>query len=59
MVQLDGQKHEHGDLWLNKKLDTANLGLKLCSHGGALDKTKLSFGLWIGRTTVLECLGSN
>ena len=58
VVQLDGQKSEQGDLCLTAKLDTTNLDHKLCSHGGDLDRTKLSLGLRVGRTRVLWSLGS-
>ena len=57
MVQLDGQKDEQDELKLTTKLDTANLELKLCSHGGGLDRVKLSFGFRIGGTSDLESLG--
>ena len=54
-----GPKDEQGDLWLKDKTDAANLEQKHNSHGVVLDRTKLSLGLWIGRTIVLESLGSN
>ena len=51
-------KDEQGDLWLKDKIDAANLEQKHSSHGVDWDGSRLSFGLWIGRTIVLEGLGS-
>ena len=58
MVQKVGPKDEQGDLCLKDKFDAANSELKLGSHGGDLDRTKLSFGFRIGGTSDLESLGS-
>ena len=45
-------------LYLNVKLDTANFEQKQSSHGGGLDRFKLSSGFGVQRTRDLESLGS-
>ena len=59
MVQRVGPKGAQDELLLKDKIDAANLELKHMSHGVVLDRTKLSFGLRVGRTTILEILVSN
>ena len=57
--QLDGQKEHCGDLNLILKSDAATLWQKLCSHVGDWGGVSLSSGMWIGRTSDLDSLGSN
>src|SRR4051812_18575554 len=58
-VQVSGHKMHCGDHNIILKFDAATLWQKLCSHGVVLDRTNLSFGLWVGRTSDLWSLGSN
>ena len=59
MVRLDGPKDAEDDLNLILKFDAANFGQRQSSHVVFWDGTKLSSGMWVQRTTVLEILGSN
>ena len=59
MVCLVGKMGYCGDLYPKQQLDAANLGGKLGSHGGDLDRAMLSNGLHVQRTSDLESWGSN
>ena len=59
VVGLVGKMGYCGELYLKDKFDAANLEQKHNSHGGRLDRNKLSSRLRVGRTSDLESWGSN
>ena len=59
MVRLDGPNDAEDDLNLILKFDAANLCQKQSSHVGVWGGAMLSPVLRVGRTRLLECLGSN